>query len=739
MAGTNAVATFRGETYAAPAPHWHPRLRPGIRIDMSTCVLHLEEAEDARSGNWGWEDRAFEVLCDVFCDRDEAVTLVKRGGFPRAQIPDFRTPAVFWAKVFEGARNGALEGGVWSLISMAAKRYPANLELARILDDVSLTRKGRDRSEERHAPLPGSVAARLEAAYQHRKELTIVGGDTTEVNAAILRLRREQRDGPALKPYEFLGDGRFRLLEVAGCGGFATVWRAYDRKEGQDVAIKVLHGQFTQDAGRRERLFRGAKRMMLLEHPHVVRVLVPRGEEMGFHYYVMEYLSGGDLYQAITGKKITLHQALDMIDSVAGALGAAHEQGLVHRDVKPHNILLRENGTVALTDFDLVQAKDTTGGTRTGALGTVLYAAPEQNENASAVDHRADIYSLGMTAVFCVNRRRLTMAVMRQLDLFMNGLLCNEELRVVLVRAVASRPDDRFVDMAEFRQELAVARHARRSRSLAGELGGLKSRETNYLTFALRNSRLVRQLLMAVIATVGSLGSMAAMGGAVVTLDFFGDGKVSIGPSEGDTGGATGAEPRRSGGSVTGGGALVANGGVPLMPTGSGSSEDLGPSVGAAVESVSRDDSMEDLDVAGGNTVSIDNSIARVEGVATGRGRQAPTMPEPAEPARAEPSDLVSGTIRHKPSRIACRKKREKAMLAKNQRDWEGVFEATASLKCWGGSHRAERRMLRVEAHAESGNYVGCIKEGSISKDVRTKSRTHWCEEKMKSIYESDK
>ena len=304
----------------------------------------------------------------------------------------------------------------------------------------------------------GSISARLESAYRLREELTIAGEDTAEVATEILELRRSLRHGPALHAGEFLGDGRFRLVEVIGQGGFASVWRAFDRKLHQPVAIKVLHGQFAQVAGRRERLFRGARRMAELQHPHVVRVLVPESEEQGFYYFAMEHIAGGDLYHEVIQGRLGSEQALTVVECIAGVLEVAHKRGLVHRDVKPQNILLREGGAPALTDFDLVQAMDTTGGTRTGAMGTVLYAAPEQNEDASRVDHRADIYSLGMTAVFCIYGKKLPQRAVFQRDAFLAELDCSEAVRAVLQRAVAIQADDRFESISNFREALAAAR-----------------------------------------------------------------------------------------------------------------------------------------------------------------------------------------------------------------------------------------------------------------------------------------
>ncbi len=339
----------------------------------------------------------------------------------------------------------------------------------------ALSRRLREPTDDEHAPPPSSVAARLHAAYERREQLVIDEHDTSEVDAEILELKREQRHGPTLHAGEFLGDGRFRLIEVIGRGGFATVWKAYDRNGRRLVAVKVLHGQFAQDVSRQERLYRGAGKMAELPHAHVVRVLVPRGQDHGFHYYVLEYLAGGDLHEAIINKTLDTNRALDVIDSVATALEVAHDRGLVHRDVKPQNILLRSDGTAALTDFDLVQAKDTTGGTRTGALGTVLFTAPEQNDDASRVDHRADIYSLGMTAVFCVHGSKLPLAAMYGRDEFLGGLSCNEAVRAVLHRAVELSREARYDSVAEFREALATVRRSEQGVGSPAESQGPKT------------------------------------------------------------------------------------------------------------------------------------------------------------------------------------------------------------------------------------------------------------------------
>lgn len=436
-------------------------------------------------------DDLIDELAHVIDDEGIARVLLERAGFPMSFLPRFSSSLVFWSRVMELVRNGALRHGVQAVVAQAVRLYPGNPFFARyggapVASNVDGARQGAPPSAQRRwlpeFPVsasnpsldvrpPDPVAARLEAAYQRREQLVIDGKDTGAIDAEILELRRRKRHGPTLHPDEHLGQGRFRLLEVIGQGGFAVVWKAYDNKERRLVAVKVLHGELARVESRRERLFRGARRMAELQHPNVVRVLVPEGEELGFYYYVMELATGGDLHRAVVDGAIDPDQGLAVIESIADALAAAHEKGLVHRDVKPENILLRGDGVPVLSDFDLVQARDTTGGTRTTAMGSVIYAAPEQSEDASRVDHRADIYSLGMTAVFCIYGKRLPMTALRNHDAFLDGLVCTPELREVLQRAVAIDREQRFESITGFRQAFASARShgAERSRVEVGE------------------------------------------------------------------------------------------------------------------------------------------------------------------------------------------------------------------------------------------------------------------------------
>jgi serine/threonine protein kinase len=302
-----------------------------------------------------------------------------------------------------------------------------------------------------------ALTGRLEAARSRRRALEEIGASTAAVDAEILDLRRRLREGGLLRAGDALGDGRYRLIERIGRGGFATVWSAYDRERHTRVALKVLHSDLARDPHRRERFFRGAKVMARLGHEAVVRVLQESGQDGGFLFFVMELMTGGDLHHAVIKGEVASDRAVAIILGVGGALAEAHAKGIVHRDVKPANILLDEAKEPRLTDFDLVAAGDTTGGTRTGALGTFLYTAAEQMQNAKDADARADVYSLGMTAVFALHGRELPAIVTRRPEKVIEALACDRAVKDVLSRAIEFEPGDRFADAGAFCKALREA------------------------------------------------------------------------------------------------------------------------------------------------------------------------------------------------------------------------------------------------------------------------------------------
>jgi hypothetical protein len=189
--------------------------------------------------------------------------------------------------------------------------------------------------------------------------------------------------------------GRYRLLEPAGSGGTAEVWRAIDEQTGEEVALKRLHPiVFGSENGRR-RLEREFRALRALEHPNVVRVrdLLIAEDEAAL---ILDYVPGVSLATRLNdGPRVTEAEAVAIAGDVAAALSAAHKAGIVHRDVKPGNILLAPDGRAQLTDFGIAHADgDDTAVTATGMLvGTLRYIAPEQLRGEPATTS-SDLYSL---------------------------------------------------------------------------------------------------------------------------------------------------------------------------------------------------------------------------------------------------------------------------------------------------------------------------------------------------------
>jgi serine/threonine protein kinase len=310
-----------------------------------------------------------------------------------------------------------------------------------------------DQTPEYRSDQTRELGERLRRLYECREERSVLGDDTAQINQEILATRRELRQGPQLQAGEYLHDGRYRLVRRIGKGGFATVWQAYDRQAKEPVAVKVLHGQWADDLQRLERFYRGARRMAQLHHSGIARVIDEPQEERGFHYFVIEYVPGGDLRQKVLDHQISPAEGLKIIRIVGQALSHAHQRGVIHRDVKPANVLLGEHGP-ALTDFDLAWAIDTTGGTQTGALGTFLYAAPEMMQDATDVTPCADVYSLAMSAVFVLYGAEPVEMVGDRLG-FLRALVPGSGLLAVLSKATEREPQNRFQTVNELCSALA--------------------------------------------------------------------------------------------------------------------------------------------------------------------------------------------------------------------------------------------------------------------------------------------
>jgi len=301
-----------------------------------------------------------------------------------------------------------------------------------------------------------ALSEALEEALEREETIVSEGGDPTVVRQEMLDLRRRIREGGNVKAGDILS-GRFKLIELLGDGGFATVWKAFDRGDRKNVAVKVLHPQYAKDSSRLQRFHRGARQMaeLSLRHPGIVRVLEKRLEDIGHHYFVMEYVQGGDLGRAILEHRLPAEDIVPLILRVAGALQFAHQEGLIHRDVKPANILLDDSGLPKLTDFDLVRADKTTGGTRAGAMmGTFLYTAPECMGAPQEAGPAADVYSLTMTAMFCFHGNELPYEVLRNSEAFLDRLSCPTGIRAALRKGAAWELSDRYTTITEFAEAI---------------------------------------------------------------------------------------------------------------------------------------------------------------------------------------------------------------------------------------------------------------------------------------------
>jgi nicotinamidase/pyrazinamidase len=204
---------------------------------------------------------------------------------------------------------------------------------------------------------------------------------------------------PTAKLSEF---GRYSDLVRIGAGGMGTVYRGRHRDLDLDVAVKILHPHLTQRPGAAERFLREARLAVRLQSPGMVRVF-DCGEIQGQLYIVMEFIDGETLETHLASRtRVPVAQALQIAEAMARTLQEALEQiGLIHRDMKPANVLLTRTGQVKLADLGLAKSltqSHADGATVSGtALGTPRYMSPEQFADASRVDHRADIFSLGAT------------------------------------------------------------------------------------------------------------------------------------------------------------------------------------------------------------------------------------------------------------------------------------------------------------------------------------------------------
>jgi serine/threonine protein kinase len=316
--------------------------------------------------------------------------------------------------------------------------------------------------------------------------------------------------------------GRYKLVRELGRGGMALVWLAQDAELQRAVALKILRPGLALESAHVDRFRREALAMARLKHPGIVQIH-DVGSERGFHYLAMEYVEGPSLARvlealgpardrrwsaeelahaagipALAARGRTLEQALSaLLASVADALGVAHEHGVVHRDVKPSNILLRKDGAPVVVDFGLAKSDGDPALSITGdTIGTPYYMSPEQAWLAGVqVDHRTDIYSLGVCLYEALTGVRpfdggSVLEVFEKIRSSLPPAAAAVETRVsrdaaaVLRKAMARAPEERYASARELQEDLnalaaCVPTHAR-----SAEGGLLRRALTGYRRYA---------------------------------------------------------------------------------------------------------------------------------------------------------------------------------------------------------------------------------------------------------------
>ncbi len=199
--------------------------------------------------------------------------------------------------------------------------------------------------------------------------------------------------------------GTYRLGRLIGQGGMGKVYEAVHEIMGRNVAIKVISTKFTEDKNNTARFYQEIRALAKLSHPNIV-IIYEAGMINRRHYFAMEYLSGPSLHDHIGSKKfLDEKETLKIIRATAKALGHAHARNIVHRDVKPENIIFDETGSPKLTDFGLVMHHDADHMTLTQEgmmVGSFYYTSPEQIDGKRDIDARSDVYSLGATMYFAL-------------------------------------------------------------------------------------------------------------------------------------------------------------------------------------------------------------------------------------------------------------------------------------------------------------------------------------------------
>lgn len=262
----------------------------------------------------------------------------------------------------------------------------------------------------------------------------------------------------------------FPQLEILAClgrGGMGVVYRARQKSLGRLVALKLLAPERGADPAFAERFAREAQALARLDHPHIVTIH-DFGRAGGYYYLLMEYVDGVTLRQLVHGGRIAAREALAIVPQICDALQFAHDHGVVHRDIKPENILLDRRGQVKVADFGLAklvgpggEPASASGDAVAGAsaditvaghvMGTPRYMAPEQRERPTEVDHRADIYALGVVLYQMLTGE---LPGEKQLDPPSRRVRVDVRLDEIVLRALEKDPERRYASATEFKTRI---------------------------------------------------------------------------------------------------------------------------------------------------------------------------------------------------------------------------------------------------------------------------------------------
>jgi eukaryotic-like serine/threonine-protein kinase len=261
-----------------------------------------------------------------------------------------------------------------------------------------------------------------------------------------------------------LFDGRYRIVRKLGSGGMADVYLAEDEELGRPIAIKILNDRHANDESFVERFRREAKNAAGLSHPNIVSIY-DRGEAEGTYYIAMEYLDGRSLKELVVARgPLPIPDAIDATRQVLAALRFAHRKGVVHRDIKPHNVMADADGRLKVTDFGIARAGVSQMTEAGSIIGTAQYLSPEQARGAP-VDQRSDLYSVGVV-LYEMLTGTTPFSGESPVEIAMKHLSdpprppsversdIPPDLDMIVLRALAKDPDDRFQTAEEMDAEL---------------------------------------------------------------------------------------------------------------------------------------------------------------------------------------------------------------------------------------------------------------------------------------------